>query len=86
MKLKYFLAIASFLFSFLGVAVIVGGLTLVFFPPQGFFPAPGVRDSVEASEIDVVSRNIPGILLGLWAGIHAAHVSLHQNEKRRNKD
>lgn len=79
--MKYFLAIVSFLFSFLGVAIIVGMFVLVLFSPNPQLAFVGVGLSWKI---------LPGTILGFWAGIHSAQVALRSAEdkerKRRSKD
>jgi len=58
--MKYFTALFTFLFSFFGVAIIVGLALLMIFPTKD----PAVVG------IGTDWRNIPGTLLGVWAGVH----------------
>lgn len=73
---KYFLAVVSFLFSFIGVAIIVSSLMVVVFPPQEGRTFVGAGSEW---------RYIPGMLLGLWPGIHSARVSLRQGKPKGTK-
>ncbi len=55
-----FTALFTFLFSFIGVAFITGLALLMLFPAE----KPVVVG------IGVDWRNLPGTILGLWAGVH----------------
>lgn len=74
--MKIFLAVFSFLFSFIGVAIVVGIVMIIVFPPSGSRAFVGVG---------IGWRNLPGTLLGLWAGIHSARVALRNAEHKARK-
>lgn len=79
--MKYFLAMVSFLFSFISVAFIVGIFVLILFSPS---------PQLALVEVGLSWKILPGTILGFWAGIHSARVALRSAEdkekKRRGKD
>jgi len=77
--MKYIVAGISFLFVWVGVAVICGFIMLMVFPTQG----------QALVGIGMDWRNLPGTILGIWAGLHSWRVSLRKVQekeaKKRNK-
>ncbi len=73
--MKYFTALFTFLFSFLGVAFIVGLALLLIFPTKG----PAVVG------IGLDWRNLPGTILGLWAGIHGWKTVMRKARAKEDK-
>jgi hypothetical protein len=65
--MKIVVAVFSFLFSWLGVALLVGIVVNILFPPKGGNAFVGLA-------LDF--RNLPGNILGILAGVHSARVSL----------
>jgi hypothetical protein len=77
--MRYIVAGISFLFVWFGVALICGFILLMVFPTQG--PA--------LVGIGMDWRNLPGTILGIWAGVHSWRVSLRKaaekDAKRQSK-
>jgi Na+/H+-dicarboxylate symporter len=77
MIIKYIVGIIGFLFVWFVVAVIIGiVMVLVFPPPQGPFIA-GIR---------LDWRNLPGTVLGFLAGIHSFRASIKGPKKREAEE
>ena len=74
--MKYIVAIISFLFSFLGVWV------LVTFPLGVFFPR---EDAMVIVGSGAGWRNLPGIGLGVVAGVVAWKVALRKEREKEAK-
>jgi len=64
----------SFLFSWFGVAFLVGIVMVILFPA-----------SETKSFVGLVldARNLPGNILGILAGVHSARVSLRPSELKK---
>jgi hypothetical protein len=75
--MQYFTALFTFLFSFFGLAFIIGLALLMIFPTKG----PAVVG------IGMDWRNLPGTLLGLWAGVHGWKTVMRKarEKEERNK-
>lgn len=65
--MKYIVAVFSFLFSWLGVAFVVGIAVSLLFPR---------KDGNTLVGLVLDFRNLPGNILGILAGVHSARVSL----------
>ena len=70
--MKYIAPAISFLFALFGVAFIVGLALVMIFPPEG----------IAVVGIGLDWRNLPGTLLGIWAGIHGWKASMRSAQKK----
>jgi hypothetical protein len=70
---KYFAATFAFIFVLFGTAMLCGFLMNMLFPPS--------HDLIFAG-IGLDWRNLPGTVIGLFAGIHSAKVSIRKGRER----
>lgn len=73
--MKHIAPLFSFLFSFFGVAFIVGLALLLVFPTK----------EAAVVGIGIDWRNLPGSLLGIWAGVYAWKASIRSAEAAKAK-
>jgi hypothetical protein len=73
--MKYVVAAISFLFVWFGVALVCGMIMVMVFPTQG--------PTVVGFGTDW--RNLPGTILGIFAGVQSWRVSLRKAREKQAK-
>jgi hypothetical protein len=71
--MKYFTATFTLIFMFIATAIVCGLIMNLLFPPA--------HDTFLAG-VGLGWRNLPGTILGLFAAIHSAKVSLRKGSQR----